>query len=82
MLVNIVDYKMKCNKMHVQEHMPTQSECDVISHHSPWIKTLRYSYAAPMHDENEYQSQPVRTGGIISTLHVGTIEQMGSFVRF
>jgi hypothetical protein len=67
--------------MHVQEHMPAQSEC-VISHQSPWINALRYSYAATMHDKNEYQSQPTRTGGIISSLHVGTIEQMGSFVQF
>jgi hypothetical protein len=27
-------------------------------------------------------SHPVRSGDIISSLHVGTIEQMGSFVRF
>ena len=73
---------MKCNKMHLLEHMPARLECDVISHQSPWINTLRDSYAATMHDENEYQSQLVRTGGVISSLHVGTIEQMGSFVQF
>jgi hypothetical protein len=80
MLLNTVDYITKCNKMHVQEHMPARSECDVISHQSSWINTLRYSYAALMHDVNEYQSQPVRTGGIISSLHDGTTEQMGNFV--
>jgi len=35
-----------------------------------------------MHNENEYQSQPVRNGGIISSLYVGTTEQLGSFVQF
>jgi len=82
MLLNTVDYTTKCNEMHVQEHMPARSECDVISHQPSWINTLRYSYAAPMHDVNEYQSQPVRTVGIISSLHDKTIEQMVSFVRF
>jgi len=82
MLLNIADYTMKCNEMHVQEHMTARSECDVISRQSPWINTLRYSYAAPMHDENEYQSQLVRTGAIISSMYVGVIEHTGSFVRF
>lgn len=82
MLLNIVDYTTKCNKMHVQEHMPARSECDVISHQSPWINKLRYSYAAPMHDENEYQCQSVRNGAIISLPYFGTIEHMGSFVQF
>jgi len=41
MFLNIVDYTVKCNEMHVQKHMPAQSECDVISHQSPWINTLR-----------------------------------------
>jgi hypothetical protein len=33
-----------------------------------------------MHDENEYQSQPVRTREIISSLHVGTIERMAQIL--
>ena len=68
--------------MNVQEHVPARSECDVISHQSPSLNMLRYINAALMHDENEYQGQPVRNGAIISLLYVGTIEHMGSFVQF